>query len=1042
MSSEVNDARSERRFIAAGFYHSFAIGFHDEDTEEPKSDSEGRETAGHHAQEAKYVNSFRKPCVVKGLHERKELQHSAPTAGTSTAKNAVKNEPGALAIKNAVEEDEHEYPSAELTARAEPTTHETLATLTDEIRNKNAADELNKEHQELEAICQTAVKSLLSLWEKPTQTEGTGASESLEWQAQELRSKLDISVCRSLRHMELDSVLPTLEPRHYIVSQRLVQYEELVFLLQQHPCYIARLAEKLSTVTGAEDDPSARIALITRVTANIFKELENERINNLFMAFLRVLMEKEIQTAMTVAKPPNIALFHPDRSIVCLLLRDSVSNVFFKEYHAKLFDAGAQDSLISLVYMWTHNVKPPKDKHKDWKDHHHIDAKDNNDSEEPKRTMWNFRLTEVENSTVSGLEESIHQFCRFVGNVGGADRKTLVQFFETLDLPKSMEGFWKVFRYIIDIKPKSGDHHMTWVAGCDGSTDAGERRDSDGESPLLTEIVQCVAFSFVGHVLENPHKFMSSKFTQALKDICRQRVMEKSPDLKMQEQVVDAHTISMERSVMFNMKQVGKFLRCLAYEDSDLPPGVKLEAKEFKAKCLKAFVKKAVAGVQDKDKRDPEVVLFGSLYTMHYDTKAHYVCVASDDLLLLGDALWNHREAVIGLDHDNLKNSRMYKLLDQLQPPEDKYTEGDFMDRKPRNWENLKDFEEVQASRILHNFHINHRFLKAGDEPCICYVCKAPMPRSIAIDKHYAHKLPLIRPLRRQKGKYAKLFSELFDLLSNHDFPRLSKSSFGDAAAALSELEEKKRADSQGAGGTATFSMVDIDYLNSLKQGRRIMNLCRNSQDSRFAIFSRFVKDTLNEQNAYKDFLFRIKREMQSISEWQAEYVKTLEGTVKALARTHDYGFKYIIPEPIRQKAAEKAVKLKYEDARQTAKLETRDVERETGAAATLDANTSTTYSLLSLRAKSVIGPMTAIDLRPEDYRFIRFTLEHFESGDWHFTVTHRKHNKDILLSTFVILEKEVEEMKRAAKTAVKQYNGWNLNCFNLVQILTRTLSH
>merc|ERR1712066_647020 len=101
----------------------------------------------------------------------------------------------------------------------------------------------------------------------------------------------------------------------------------------------------------------------------------------------------------------------------------------------------------------------------------------------------------------------------------------------------------------------------------------------------------------------------------------------------------------------------------------------------------------------------------------------------------------------------------------------------------------------------------------------------------------------------------------------------------------------------------------------------------------------------------------------------------------------------------------------------------------------------SQTVSLSFLRGKKIIARIGDQKTKSE-FKAIYFTFSYKDSGDWHVKVLHKESARDDghVILTFEITAAEIENMKRAGKTAKSPYHdGWVVfNCFYLVQLLSR----
>jgi len=257
--------------------------------------------------------------------------------------------------------------------------------------------ELRKEEKKLEELYHMFINDIWSLWSRPIHSDGDGRDQAAneesqtEWTLRMLQSRLEKSLCKNLITMGLAETYPQIDGSltHPDIAAKLVHYEEMLWILQQQPCYLARLAQQLSwgepthanpsTIPGTKFKTIIPSSLFMDVVGQIFKRLRDDRTKRLYMSLIRVMIKYEVAELVEGEKKRDkeqVELFDPTRSKVAALVRLFCEHQVFHKLHDHIYEVPnevpkdkkldqkdqkddtdvSNPSLVSIILEWTVEV--------------------------------------------------------------------------------------------------------------------------------------------------------------------------------------------------------------------------------------------------------------------------------------------------------------------------------------------------------------------------------------------------------------------------------------------------------------------------------------------------------------------------------------------------------------------------------------------------------------------------------------------------------------------------------------------------------------
>jgi len=921
---------------------------------------------------------------------------------------------------------------------------------------------------------------IFELWDKPEVKDGVKV-KNCEWRLRELQSTLDRSVCRNLQRMSLGEIYPSLANLNINqeVARKLIHYEELINMLQQQPCYLARLGDKLevgedyhtkgkSTERNIVDiEVNIQSSLFPRICLSIFKDMEDDRTRHLYMALVRRMAINEIHSKDTMQKSID-TIFTAQRSFVYSIVGSHILHPYFREFFRVLFDMKEKDSLINLIEMWT--TRPKKKPPTNMEEAAYVAAEDT-----PADAIFAMNendIMDLESSTKKGrkiktssgeqmdkirtqLQDYHRTFGQFLNCGDGIaskkviDKKTppsnfcefIDRFIEQRSHQKCMQCMWKILKKSQEVLIEHLNKDQTRTDETD------EERKKRVNEPLIRLFLGAI----FGHVLEHHQQIMGADQFKLLQAACAKKTEDENVD-ERSSQFKDK-VVEKQMKVHFNISMLGKFLKMAAVNTSNTESGLNPTLITFAQHVKNGPITKLI-DIRMVPDDNTETLLTIDLYSSHYDLDEHHVMLPTADLLNISNALWLYQDDVVALPRNEMIKDSLYQCLLELQPDVmeeykgfDEKTETDRNNWKLHRCWGRHIIDEVDFHNQTHNLCVFPRFLEHQRDLCFCRECEAPINRGMAPhNQRKATEMRLLktyRPLEPRNPSnptvpppWTQIFWELQDLLGNPELPKVKSKEFLLLRFDFEEFQKNiidelrdKPAENRTPEDYALVAQIDKGKknLDALKP------LIGHSPEKKFI---EFVNESFEHRAAHYRYLEAVEKGLKDIKDSQEKYKTRLEVMIATLEKAVECSEQLKVPRSIRDKASDKGVSLKFVDLKNKTR---RHTDNGQASAQTVP---SASYSLYWLRHKGVIARMGRGEGRMDikQYKYISFSFSYEDSGDWNITSLHCSDGKQYMLFKFEIKPGELEKMKRAGKTAKMSYNDGFvvINCFNLLQLLAR----
>lgn len=968
----------------------------------------------------------------------------------------------------------------------------------------NLEDALKKDEGRLEDTYRGFINDIWRLWDPP-RTSGPDEEEQpgTEWSLRKLQNRLEKSLCRNLKCMGLGDNYPAIKtPIHPDISAKLGSYEELFWVLQQHPCYLGRLSEVLSnnesTQIGDRDSKTMLPAsLFMDAVKSTFMRLRDNRTRHLFSALIRIVVQSEIHTHQAKHKEGKV-LFDAKTSTVVLLMRFFIEHAYFSKFHDSLFNVEHEDSLCSVILDWTlpdrqglgGEAKGPGDiqhyvfvlRDEDIlefcdKDIKHMSAEDrqevlNNKAEEFQKHQYNF-ISFLGGGTGDKKDNQKKDKTKHHGKHGADQyqRRTFGEWLGKLILNSDVKSVFACIKDFLEDSLQTEESFMKLVEFEAAMLEVADDEQNEPEKEVFTPILTVFVNSILGHLLEQCSKVLTTKMESSLSAEIKARLHRiKAPrDGKTNERYekeIEKDTKEVEGKMLFNLKQLGVFLRCALNGDfSPQQRRMKELGRWIRDETLMDFVEHVAKDAEDKVETD----LTLDLYESHYTVNEITISLKTDLLLHLSNSLWWFQDKVIALTPEFVPQDKLYQVLMELQPEVQQYTskkvkdvvaniklrqasEGvvtgispkdvaDELKRSKHGYESARlwpQFMNLIASEtaVTHNFTIKSRFLQHYRDLCFCRDCQAPILRSMAPQKQRGRSdLRLIRLYRPDLGlEIGGQFplTDLVKVLTMKDLPVLKSRDF---MSLKYELEEcQKLAQDRMSRGAKSGAQKEFAFIAELDKGKEACETMRASGKT-LSSFVKLVFKSLEERQEQHEYLASVGQSSDKVEKSKKAYKEQLSNMLESLTRVVQASEEARLPEVFLRKAEQKGVSLKLA---RVAKINRRASLSKSGH----EQNAympSATISLGFLRSKQVVAWIQQ-DFPKNQYKRVSFIFSAVENGDWEVIAMHKEGRAANALFKFRITMQEIERMRCAGKTAKVSYeNGWVvINAFSLLQLLAR----
>jgi len=589
---------------------------------------------------------------------------------------------------------------------------------------------------EIEQFYNNAMKNLFTLWDAQApgivDTEYAYRTKTAEIEKHYLRTLEALGLYGMGNWVRLENQLKTQKD----VVNELHRFEEMLFILQSQPLYLAGLAEHLYYKTNMEDDPKLFITFVIL----LFDNLYSGRCRHLLMSLIHRISSNEFRRGMVINE-----LFDPLSSRAVPIIHHLLTHPKLSDsYVERILNVDNPRSLVSIIIAYTAGPQVGSQKGvpggADESGLHRVIMVYERDFFNISRICFGEQKQHEGEEFRSTISEQIRQFrdlC-FCSESHprqnpsldeGAESMTLVEFIsDFLDFLFESEACSEIQIFLMSI---FGELTKAFP----GCMKTGGIWSVELFSPLVGVVLGSLIGGILAAITTAPYTFWHVKMKEAVRQ-CERNMRAKPEKYEYPPDFLLAR-------VEWNIQALSQFLgrvvhpEYFTYQNNLVDSGIREDVESRNLlKTLHDEVRKKVSDVIMKAKHARvgklpedtiETLLNADLYKSHYKLHEPKVSMATEVLLAMNDLFHKHidKNSAIRIGGND---DPFCSLVHAMMP-----TKGDGDAKIP--WGKTPAVGIAHVVDEWHNFRLASRFLQFHREglhaPAICDKSFAPVPRSL-----------------------------------------------------------------------------------------------------------------------------------------------------------------------------------------------------------------------------------------------------------------------------------------------------------------------
>eukprot|EP00913_Durusdinium_trenchii_P010841 g10170.t1 len=225
---------------------------------------------------------------------------------------------------------------------------------------------LQDQEKKAEKTCKSQLDFIRHLWEKPT-----SRTDLTEYTLRQLRKEIEVEYVRTLHALNMSGSGdgPQMEKLMWVktdvdIKKKLLKFEEdeLLWILQQQPLYMARLSAALRKNNVQDSEHQ----IFRKMCQRIFHDLFQPRTLHLCKSTLQLIAQSEVEQARNISE-----LFHPAKSHATFLITQLATHAAFVDGIAfPILNPEDETSLVSMIIKYTMMKKEPSHETAAWPPRH------------------------------------------------------------------------------------------------------------------------------------------------------------------------------------------------------------------------------------------------------------------------------------------------------------------------------------------------------------------------------------------------------------------------------------------------------------------------------------------------------------------------------------------------------------------------------------------------------------------------------------------------------------------------------------------------
>lgn len=966
-------------------------------------------------------------------------------------------------------------------------------------KEENRPDKLAEMEDQLMEEYEGIMSHIQHLWSPPTAKPGSDEAKYNEYNLRMLEERFEKSVVLNLTRMHLDEPYPQLHASvHWNIATTLGDYEEMMWVLQQQPCYLGALAKALKherPTYGSEAHLKVGKNLWFDTVTMLYQRVQDDRTRHLFMALIRFLIQDELAEFNLYAEKHKSAgmdalvlqLFNPANSKVCELMSWWTKDNHFNKLHKVIFDVGEssekekkgdkdkKESLMGIIVEYCLATQPDE-KSTGAQRGRSAQAQQPGGGAQREEQQEPLRFCFDVHEMVEIAKERKRERGNVVDDTEGTDASAFAAHHVAVQRQfDCFKSFIRQSSLDLDDQPDSPgirQHHdekrtfSTWLTDLkldDESQWGGDlksifskihktqrvtmnstkaMRDEDS-ADFWTPSINLFLHSVLAPICEAWEHLASVAVKNNLMDKIRKIYPEKNfPDKDSYQQRLDEAF----KVVGYNIVALGRFLKKAATDDFGEESSKELKdlgmGKDAKKRNLDFFQNNKMKLAEDETVTELMLDLYRSHYNLHLNT----IMTPTVLLLQLSNALWLNLNEIIQRSPAGYRKDILFCLLDRIHPKDP--------NKEDRPGEYVRDYCETrlwtqdmlaiaEQQKVYHNFTIRHRFLEYHESVTFCRGCQAPIIFKMAKEgEGGAGGRKLMKVYKpHEDAATVKAFEDLVAVFRNKDLPMMQQRGWQNFLSLKSEFDDATKTihDKLQRSGN-TNAPKEFALMHDIDKAKAVATELARSGAKKTVDFQSYVFKELEAREGHKKYLAKADELQAKVTSSKNEYLKKIKRKIEVLEAVALASTTVSVPEVFKMRAEEQNETLRFHAVQRMMLKDSKDDSGINKLPAMLPYGK---FSLANLRAKQVVAWMHK-NLKQKEYENIDFYFHGAKDGAWRVEIAHTEASKTHVLFDFHITRAEIDRMRGAGKMAKRHFReteqgSWVvMNAFQLVQLLAR----
>ncbi|CAE7715859.1 unnamed protein product, partial [Symbiodinium sp. KB8] len=799
---------------------------------------------------------------------------------------------------------------------------------------------LQDRERQVKRMCDVYLDYIYKMWDKPD-----SRSDPCEYELRHLRKELEVDYIRTLHAMNLDGSGegPQMENAYWVktdpeIKGKLCKFEELAWILQQQPVYMARLSSALRKGSLQEADTRTFRTMCERIYHDLFQP----RTVHLFKSMLSLIIKSEMQQAKFLHD-----LFDPFKSHAASLFTQlSTHSAFVEGMVLPILNPQVETSLVSTIIRYTllkRDGETPRVLGTEAPEHSHVTGvftthypeyqelvkKANADkAAHPGKTSQKSYLYNFQNELAD-----LQRACGKEPATPGHDSKDvhagcITNFIEHFVTDLLAEDCAKDFRMLLVCAFK------TMLNDCPAA-----KGFEESDPRVCTPLAALVLGNIIGSVLETVGQRRYSLVELSI----RKQVLEMFSNMQRRkgrpkgDLEVDPNDVAEQLydRVLFNIQALAKIFKRSVHRGvfrlqftkgkgdevlKEEPESLKVceDIKDFTCHVLHKMLMKDLSkseleelksgrGRPDEAVADLAGELYSDLYMSHLTLEKTTVSMSSLEMLEMANLLWRQRQELIQSgDTQDMFRKTLEEVMRKRQVAAGK------------NFSHGSTTEEIQEYHPdghlwlagkhgeWHNLRPRARFLEymrgPGYEPTFCNESKAPMPRCLTSEAQRKQKdYSLIRlfsipeeekgpKFTNQDGETVFVYEALEEILqilagSAQEDPdlkyQINGSSLMELRNSFVKIQKAMMQDIKDGNASSRMRGTVMD----LEDGKNMVGLLQNQVTSTSKELMAYIDAVVQNRFKHARYLEETKTRNNTILETRKNYEEILQEQVDTMKR-------------------------------------------------------------------------------------------------------------------------------------------------------------